>query len=77
MKTLPFLALAGCLQTDYEVDVSKCEPQIQALEQACKERNGLMKSTADKVKQCLGEDVKILCQWGDVAEPDILTIKRP
>lgn len=74
VNKLPLLALAGCLQTDYEVDVSKCEPQIQELEQACKERNGLVKATADKVKECLGEDVKIICSWGDVTEADMLSI---
>lgn len=75
MKTLPVLLLAGCLRTDYQVPLEGCEPQVQELERACQERKGLVYETAQKLKACLGEDVKIMCSWGDAFEPDILTIE--
>lgn len=79
MKTLPLLALSGCLVTHSDLnseEETKCAPQIEALERACVAREGKVKETADALKACLGETVKIRCSWGDSLENNILTISK-
>lgn len=76
---LPLLLLSGCLVTHSDLttkEEAECAPQVSALEQACRERNGLVRETAQKLKACLGEEVKIMCSWGDAFEADILTIEK-
>lgn len=64
MRTLPLLALTGCLSTNYELsdeEINKCHPQIQKLEQSCDAWDGTFNKEVVDARKCFSERVVIVC----------------
>lgn len=64
MNKLPLLLLSGCLATDYDLpneELTKCEPQVEAMERACVEQNGTFGKAVDEARKCFTQDVRIVC----------------
>lgn len=64
MRTLPLLALSGCLSTNYQIpskELDKCEPEVEAMERACIEQNGTLNKAVDEARACFTDRVVIIC----------------
>lgn len=79
MRLLPIIAIAGCLNRDYDIpeeEQDRCAPQIQALEQSCAAWDGSFQKAVDSARLCLTEQVRIVCQNPGYGETKTIKIER-
>ena len=78
LKNLTPLLLVGCTFNDVDLSEEikgRCESELVALESSCDAWNGTFGKAVTDARECIGEEVKILCQNVGYGEPHILTVK--